>query len=335
MIELIGNTHFEHPGFFLLLLIVPFLAWWTIWKRPKSDETSLSISDISSLGITSIRSILSKLIPWLRLLALTSFIIALARPQLTLKEEEIKAEGIDIMMSIDLSTSMLTKDFDPDRLSVTKEVASEFVEKRKHDRIGLTVFAAESFTQCPLTTDHRVVIDFLENLQCGILEDGTAIGMGLATAVNRIKDSPTKSKVIILLTDGVNNSGYVKPLTAAEIAKEFGIKVYTIGVGSNRDALGPTSIRRDGTVLFGRTRGRIDEPLLVKIAEMTGGSYFRASDEESLVEIYNKIDALEKTEMEVQVFKRYSEEYRRFFNIGLFLLLIEVFSRFTVLRSIP
>jgi Ca-activated chloride channel family protein len=264
-----------------------------------------------------------------------AFIIALARPQLTLKEEEVKAEGIDIMMSIDLSTSMLTRDFTPDRLSVTKQVAAEFVEKREYDRIGLTVFAEESFTQCPLTTDHRILIDFLENLQCGLLADGTAIGMGLATAVNRLKDSPASSKVIILLTDGVNNSGYVTPLTAAEIAKEFGVKVYTIGVGSNKNAMGPTSIRRDGTIMFGMTRGRLDEQLLQQIADMTGGRYFRAADEATLKNIYDQIDLLEKTEIEVNVFKRYSEEFRFFFFIGLALFLLEILLRFTVLRTIP
>jgi Ca-activated chloride channel family protein len=319
-----------------MLLILPFLIWWRIFRKKNKAETALTISSLEYLpNFFSIRTFLIPIIPWLRVLALLFFIIALARPQLTLKEEEVKAEGIDIMMSIDLSTSMLTRDFTPDRLSVTKSVASEFVEKRKYDRIGLTVFAEESFTQCPLTTDHRIVVDFLENLQCGLLNDGTAIGMGLATAVNRLKDSPSKSKVIILLTDGVNNSGYVTPLTAAEIAQEFGVKVYTIGVGSNNNALGPTSIRRDGTIMFGMTRGRIDEDLLRQIASMTGGQYFRASDEATLKSIYDQIDQLEKTEIEVNVFRRYSEEYRRFFIIGLGFLFFEVILRFSILRTIP
>lgn len=336
MIALLRNIHFEHPAFFLLLLVIPFIIWWKILRNRNKKETSLTISNLEGLGNTfSIRTALIPYLPWLRILAICAFIIALARPQLTLKEEEVKAEGIDIMMSIDLSTSMLTRDFTPDRLSVTKIVAAEFVDKRKYDRIGLTVFAEESFTQCPLTTDHRIVIDFLENLQCGLLNDGTAIGMGLATAVNRIKDSPSKSKVIILLTDGVNNSGYVTPLTAAEIAKEFDIKVYTIGVGSNKNAMGPTSIRRDGTIMFGMTRGRIDEALLKEIASMTGGKYFRAADEATLKNIYDQIDQLEKTEIEVNVFKRYSEEYRRFFNIGLFLFLLEILLSFSILRTIP
>lgn len=333
MIALLRNINFESPAFFLLLGIIPFMIWWNLksGKRPK-----LTLSGVSGLDQPfSIRSKIVPLLPWFRIIAIFAFIMALARPQLTLKEEEVKAEGIDIMMSIDLSTSMLTRDFTPDRLSVTKQVAAEFVEKREYDRIGLTVFAEESFTQCPLTTDHRILKDFLENLQCGLLADGTAIGMGLATAVNRLKDSPSSSKVIILLTDGVNNSGYVTPLTAAEIAKEFGVKVYTIGVGSNKNAMGPTSIRRDGTIMFGMTRGRIDEQLLQQIADMTGGRYFRAADEATLKNIYDQIDLLEKTEIEVNVFKRYSEEFRFFFFIGLIFLILEILLRFTILRTIP
>ncbi|WP_235297278.1 vWA domain-containing protein [Portibacter marinus] len=333
MIGLLRNINFENPEFFLLLVAIPFLIWWQI---SKAEQTSLTISSISRMDTPfSLRAAIVPFIPWFRIAALFFMIIALARPQLTLKEEEVKAEGIDIMMSIDLSTSMLTRDFNPDRISVTKEVAADFVDKREYDRIGLTVFAEESFTQCPLTTDHRIVKDFLANLQCGLLADGTAIGMGLATAVNRIKDIPSASKVIILLTDGVNNSGYITPLTAAEIAKEFGIKVYTIGVGSNKNAMGPTSIRRDGTIMFGMTRGRIDEELLKEISEMTGGQYFRAADEASLAEIYDQIDRLEKTEIEVNVFRRYSEEFRFFFLIGLGLILLEVILRFTILRTIP
>jgi len=333
MIGLIRNINFENPEFFLLLLVIPLLIWWQLRRKKRA---TLTISTISRIDTPfSLRTAIVPFIPWLRVASLVFLIIALARPQLTLREEEVKAEGIDIMMSIDLSTSMLTRDFNPDRISVTKRVAADFVDKRQYDRIGLTVFAEESFTQCPLTTDHRILKNFLSNLQCGLLADGTAIGMGLATAVNRLKDSPATSKVIILLTDGVNNSGYVTPLTAAEIAKEFGIKVYTIGVGSNQNAMGPTSIKRDGTIIFGMTRGRIDEALLKEIASMTGGQYFRAADEASLENIYNQIDRLEKTEIEVSVFRRYSEEFRFFFLIGLFLILLEVLLRFTILRTIP
>jgi Ca-activated chloride channel family protein len=229
----------------------------------------------------------------------------------------------------------LAQDFKPDRLEASKNVAIEFIGKRQYDRIGLAVFAGEAFTQCPLTTDHRVLIDFVEGLRCGILEDGTAIGMGLATAVNRIKDSQAKSKVIILLTDGVNNSGYVKPLTAAEIAKEFGVKVYTIGVGQEGEALTPISRRSDGRYVFGLARVEIDEELLRQIASLTGGKYFRATTARSLEAIYDEIDRLEKTEIEVTSVKRYSEEFYRFVWLAIFLLGLELLLRYAVLRTIP
>ncbi len=215
--------------------------------------------------------------PILRALTVICLIIALARPQLSLKEEKEKAEGIDIFLVMDLSSSMLAKDFQPDRLEVSKEVASGFVDMRNHDRIGLVVFSGEAYTQSPLTTDHLILKDLLGELKCGILQDGTAIGMGLATAVNRIKDSKAKSKVIILLTDGENNAGYIQPQTASEIAREYKTKVYTIGVGSTGDALAPVRQRADGQFIFGLTRVKIDEKLLTEIAEMTGGKYFLAT----------------------------------------------------------
>ena len=238
-------------------------------------------------NITTWRLRLRPLLPAMRAAALVLLIISLARPQKTLQEEEIKAEGIDIMLAIDLSSSMLAKDFEPDRLEVCKRVASEFVTKRAYDRVGLSVFAGEAFTQTPLTTDHKIVKEFMAGLECGMLEDGTAIGMGLATAINRLKDSPSASKIVILLTDGVNNVGYVKPLTAAEIAQELGVKVYTIGVGTNGDALTPVSRRSDGRYIFGLARVEIDEALLQQIAEMTGGKYFRALSEQGLEDIYD------------------------------------------------
>lgn len=286
-------------------------------------------------GLKSWRANLQKLLPVLRVLAFVSLVVALARPQLTLKEESIKAEGIDIFLAIDLSSSMLAQDFNPDRLEVCKRVAIEFVEKRQYDRIGLAVFSGEAFTQCPLTTDHRVLVDFIERLRCGILEDGTAIGMGLATAVNRIKDSPGKSKVVILLTDGVNNAGYVKPLTAAEIAKEFGVKVYTIGVGQEGHAVSPISRRSDGSYVMGMAQVEIDEELLQQISEMTGGKYFRATTARSLEKIYDEIDRLEKTEVEMTSVKRYSEEFYRFVWLAVFILLVEIILRYIALRSIP
>lgn len=329
------NITFVHPGVLWLLVALPLLVFW-YYKTYKRRYPVLKLSNLAALHHTrSLRGRLRSLLPALRILAMGLFIIALARPQQILKEELIKAEGIDIALVMDLSSSMLAQDFKPDRLEVSKRVAADFINKRPYDRLALSVFAGEAFTQCPLTTDHTIVKNFLAELQCGLLEDGTAIGMGLATSVNRLKDSDAKSKVIILLTDGVNNAGYIKPLTAAEIAKEFNIKVYTIGVGSTGEALTPVSRRSDGRYIYGLARVEIDEELLTTIATSTGGKYFRATSEESLAAIYNEIDQLEKTEMEVTSIKRYSEEFRTFAWLGLLLILLELLLRYTLLRAIP
>jgi Ca-activated chloride channel family protein len=328
------NLQFLHPWFlFLLPLLLP-LAWYRL-RRQASPFVALRMPTLDSVrDVPSWKVFLARLSPWLQLLAMAFLIIALARPQRTLKEEVVKAEGIDILLVMDLSSSMLAQDFKPDRLEVSKRVASEFVQKREYDRFGLVVFSGEAFTQCPLTADHRVVTGFIESLSCGYLEDGTAIGMGLATAVNRIKDSQAKSKVIILLTDGVNNAGYVKPLTAAEIAREFGVRVYTIGVGKQGEALTPISRRSDGRYVFGLARVEIDEELLREIASLTGGRYYRATSAKVLEEVYNEIDELEKTEVEVTSFRRHSEEFARFALLALLLILLELVLRYTVLRSI-
>lgn len=331
---MLNSINFLHPWFFLLLLVLPMVAYWRYRQRglhyaSLKMPTLQAVKELGSWKVT-----LQKWLPLFRALAFIALVFALARPQLTLKEENVTADGIDIFLVIDLSSSMLAQDFKPDRLEVSKRVASDFVDKRKYDRIGLAVFAGEAFTQCPLTTDHNVLKDFISELRCGLLEDGTAIGMGLATAVNRIKDSDAESKVVILLTDGVNNAGYVKPLTAAEISKEFDVKVYTIGVGTEGEALAPISRRSDGRYQFGRTRVEIDEALLTQIAEMTGGKYFRATNEQRLESIYAEIDRLEKTEIDVTTIKRYSEEYYRFVWIALALLVLEMLLRFTILRSI-
>ena len=329
------NMNFVHPQFLFLLLLLPLIGAWYYYSY-KNRYATLRMSSLESVGqMMSLRGRLRSLLPFLRALAFITLVVALARPQKTLKEEEIKAEGIDIALVMDLSSSMLAQDFKPDRLEVSKRVAGDFVDKREFDRISLAVFAGEAFTQCPLTTDHRVVKEFLASLKCGILEDGTAIGMGLATAVNRLKDSEVESKVVILLTDGVNNAGYVKPITAAEIAREFDVKVYTIGIGSTGDALTPVSRRSDGRYIFGLARVEIDESLLQEIADMTGGKYFRATSAESLERIYEEIDKLEKTEIEVTSIKRYSEEFHRFAFLGLLFLALEILLRYTVLRTIP
>ncbi|MEL6989507.1 MAG: VWA domain-containing protein, partial [Bacteroidota bacterium] len=305
-------------------------------KQKDKLHVEIPLPSLESIeGIKSIRAILLKYLPILRALAFTFLVLALARPQTALKEEDIKAEGIDIFLAIDLSSSMLARDFKPDRLEVSKSVAIDFVGKREFDRVGLAVFAGESFTQCPLTTDHKVVKDFLGGLHCGFLEDGTAIGMGLASAVNRLKDSEAKSKVIILLTDGVNNSGYVRPRTAAEIAKEFDIKVYTIGVGSSGNALTPISRRSNGEYVFGMARVQIDEALLEEISNETGGKYYRATSAEALQNIYDEINSLEKTEMQITTVKRYSDEFRKFLIIGLFFFVLELLLKYLFLRAIP
>lgn len=333
MVTYLSNIEFQQPWWFLLLLLLPVL-WFLKNRKMSSGDMMVTIPDLSMIpDIKSLRQRLVPMLPWLRALSVLFLIMALARPQLTLTEELVRANGIDIVLAIDLSSSMLSRDFKPDRLEVSKQVAIDFVDKREHDRIGLAVFAGESYTQCPLTTDHRIVKDFLATLQCGILADGTAIGMGLASAVNRLKDSKAKSKIIILLTDGVNNAGYIKPFTAAEIAQEYDVKVYTIGVGSTGAALTPINQTSDGRYRFGMAKVEIDEDLLREISKMTKGQYFRATDEQSLDKIYATIDQLEKTEIEVSVFKRYKEEFRFFLGIGLILLLLEVLLRNTWLRS--
>ena len=332
MMDYWTHIDFLHP-YWLLLSILP-VAWLVLrYWRKLTVSPSMTLSHMQSVGETSSwRSKLHWLPDVLRLLALLAFVAAMARPQLTLSEESVKAEGIDIMLAIDLSSSMLAQDFNPDRLTVSKQVAEEFVDKRPYDRVGLAVFAGEAFTQCPLTTDHLILKDFLRNVQVGTLADGTAIGMGLATAVNRIKDSDAKSKVVILLTDGVNNTGYIDPMIAAEIAKEYDVKVYTIGVGSEGRALTPVNKRSNGEYIFSMARVNIDEVLLNEISALTGGKYYRAIDRAGLERIYDEINTLEKTEIETTVFKRYQEEFRRFLLLGLFLFLLEIILRNTFLK---
>lgn len=303
------NIVFYHPNCLFLLVLLP-IFWFLYVKKTSRKEVRFSFTGLNNIPVKwTWRIILYRLRPYLRLMALALLIVILARPQYVFREEEINAEGIDIVLAMDLSSSMLAQDFKPDRLEASKKVAVDFVNKRPYDRIGLTVFSGEAFSMCPLTSDHNIVNKFLLELECGKLRDGTAIGMGLATAINRLKESEAKSKVVILLTDGVNNEGYVKPITAAEIAKEFGIKVYTIGVGTQGDAMSPVSRRSDGRYIFGLARVEIDEDLLRQIADLTGGSYYRATTAEMLERIYGQIDELEKTKMEVTVTRRFEEAY--------------------------
>ncbi|SFE48771.1 vWA domain-containing protein [Thermophagus xiamenensis] len=328
------NYTFQHPHFFfLLLLLLPIIGWY-IWKH-RELNASLQISSLK--GFSTIRkskkTYLRHLPFVLRCLTFILLIIALARPQSSNKLREVTTEGIDIMVSLDISGSMQAMDFKPNRLEAAKDVAIEFISGRPNDKMGLVIFAAESFTQCPLTIDHAALINLIQDVNFGMLEDGTAIGMGLSTAISRIKDSDAKSKVIILLTDGVNNRGEIHPLTAAEMAKTFGIRVYTIGVGSIGTAPFPVN------TVFGRQiqqmEVKIDEEMLKEIASMTGGEYFRATNKNKLKEIYEKIDQMEKTKIQVKEYTKRKEEFIPFALAALVLLLTEIVLRNTILRNLP
>lgn len=327
---------FLYPWLLPLLVVSPLL-WYYFYQKKEGLFTSLRLPTTSAMqGVTSWRARLRPFLPLLRILALSAFIIALARPRLDLSEESVKAEGIDIVLAMDLSTSMGATDFPPNRLQVAKQVAIDFVRQRDYDRIGLVVYAGEAYTKAPLTVDHDIIERFLSDLELGEIVDGTAIGTGLATAVNRLKESKAKSRIIILLTDGENNAAYHhSPELAAELAKEFDIRVYTIGVGSGEQTLMPSAPIGQGRYRYKPTRGSVDEELLEYIAEVTNGRYFRAKDTKQLQSIYEYIDELEKTEIETTVFRRYQEEFGRFLLWGLIFLGLEIGLRYTVLRAIP
>jgi Ca-activated chloride channel homolog len=329
------NIEFANPEFFLLLLLLPLMGWW-YWQRYRMHYAPITFSNLQAFrGQSSWRGRARALLPILRGVAVVSLIVAIARPQRLLSERNVTADGIDIMLAIDLSSSMLAQDFDPDRLEVAKKVAAEFVTKREFDRLGLVVFSGEAFTQCPLTVDHAVLGEFLDNLKCGILQDGTAIGMGLATAVNRLKDSPAKSKIIILMTDGVNNAGYFKPEDAMALAKTLNIKVYTIGVGSTGEAMSPVGRRQDGNYVFGLVPVEIDESLLENIANTTGGKYYRATNAQELALIYAEIDRLEKSRFDVSTLRSRSESAGIWILAALVLMVLELGLRYTIFRTIP
>ena len=317
-----------------MLTIPLYLFFASRLSVTSTNALPVSIIDEKSLW-KSWRTTLAGALPFTMCLAFILAIFSLARPQVVLVEERIKAEGIDIFLVMDLSSSMLSKDFSPDRLTVSKQVAVDFVEKRPYDRLGLVSFAGEAYTQSPLTNDHKIVQGLLGDLRCGYLTDGTAIGMGLATAVNRIKDSEADSKVIILLTDGVNNAGYIDPETATAIAAEFDIKVYTIGVGSVGMALSPVGRTRNGKYQFARTRVEIDDKLLEQIARQTGGEYYRAINADELQRIYAKIDELEKTEMEITVIRREKEYFRYPLLAAIILFVFYSLVKYRILRIWP
>ncbi len=331
-----GNYTFADIYFLWLLLVIPLMIVWYWFKQSKNNpEIRISTLQAFENKSSSTRVILKHLLFVLRVFAVILLIIALARPQSSLNRQEFTTEGIDIVLAMDISSTMLSKDFNPDRLEASKEVADEFIDARPNDRIGLVIFSSESFTMCPLTTDHTVLKNLFMDIHSGMIQDGTAIGMGLATSVNRLKNSDAKSKVIILLTDGMNNAGSVDPLTAAEIAKTFGIRVYTIGIGTRGKALAPIGIYPNGQYVFDYVDVEIDEATLQKIANMTDGNYFRATDNKKLKEIYSKIDKLEKTKIDITEYSKKKEEFLPFVLLAGIFLLFEIILRNTVLRNIP
>jgi Ca-activated chloride channel homolog len=326
---------FANPNYLLLLIIlVPVAVGYVL--RYRKAEPFLTFSNTARFGTNTLgwKKYLRHLPFLFTLLSAASVIFVLARPQSSDHWKNVSTEGIDIVIAMDISGSMLAQDFQPDRLEAAKKVAEEFISGRTDDRIGLVVFSAESFSQCPLTSDHAVLINLFNNIQSGMLDDGTAIGLGLSTAVNRLKDSQAKSKVIILLTDGVNNTGAIDPLTAAEIAKTFGIRVYTIGLGTT--GMAPYPFRNAfGGIQMQYVTVEIDENILKQIASMTNGAYFRATDNQKLRAIYKEIDKMEKSKVNVKEYSKKEEEFSRFAIAGVVFLLLALLIKQFVLRSIP
>jgi Ca-activated chloride channel family protein len=330
------DVTFLHPGFFWLFALLPLAIGWYIWQRKKQTAT-LTISTLN--GFKAAPSVLAKLKPVLfafRLLALSFMIVALARPRTVDVNNKISTtKGIDIVMAMDVSGSMLARDLKPNRLDALKKVAAEFVDNRPNDRIGLVVYAGEAYTKTPVTSDKELVKEAIKSVRYDdqVLQDGTGIGVGLATAVNRLKDSKAKSRIIILLTDGVNNSGFVDPRMGAAMAKEYGIKVYTIGIGTNGKAEFPYAKKPDGTFVYQMMDVTIDQDLMKEIAKTTDGTYFRATSNSKLKEIYEQINKLETTEIEEQKFYNYDEKFRPWLWAAFGLLLAEAVARKTLYRS--
>lgn len=324
---------FGETGFLYLLVLVPAMIVFYLLKQHKANASLRmpGLSPFEGSGLT-FRHYLRHILFSFRVIAISLLIIVLARPQATNRFQDITTEGIDIILTIDISGSMLARDFKPDRLEASKNVATEFISGRPYDRIGLVVFSGESFTQCPLTTDHAVLINLLRDIESGMIEDGTAIGNGLATAVKRIKDSEAKSKVIILLTDGVNNRGEIAPLTAADIAKTFGIRVYTVGVGTH--GMAPYPVQTPFGLQYQNMPVEIDEDILRGISQETGGMYFRATDNDKLIQVYNEIDKLEKSKIDVRQFSRKDEKYLIPALIAFILIALEILARHSIFRNL-
>jgi Ca-activated chloride channel homolog len=321
------------PEFFWLGLLLPVMIFF-YWRNNNLNLASIKVPSIKNFsGLASFRTSIRHLPFVLRLLALAALIIAMARPQIKNDEQQAEGEGVDIVLCLDVSGSMTAQDFTPNRMEAAKKVASDFLDRRLTDRIAIVIFSGESFTQCPLTTDRAVLKSAVQSIRNGLLEDGTAIGDGLSTSVDRLRSSKTKSKVIILLTDGENNGGLIGPDNAKEIAKAFGIKVYTIGVGT--EGYAPFPIKTPMGVIMQQQKVTIDEKLLTSIASETGGKYFRAKDNAGLENIYTEINELEKSKVEISTLTRYTEKFFPFVIAALVLLLLEVILRFTLLRKFP
>ena len=331
---MLKNITFANPHFFWLLLVLPLMvAWYVYWNKKSKPNVTLS-STIAFKKISSWKDYLYHSLFALRLLAVALITIALARPQTHSENAQTKiTDGIDIVMAIDVSSSMLSQDLKPNRFEALKKVASQFVKDRPNDRIGLVVYAGESYTKTPVTTDKEIILSSLAELTYGQVEDGTAIGMGLATAVNRLKESKAKSRVIILLTDGVNNTGVIDPLIAAELAAEYGIKVYTVGIGTNGMALSPYALNPDGSIMYRMLQVEIDESLMKKIAQITHGRYFRATNNQKLQQIYDEINKLETSKIEEFKYTEVDEKFRLLVIIATALLFLEFLLKHTVFRN--
>tara|TARA_B100001063_G_scaffold36601_1_gene30123 strand:- start:3323 stop:4321 length:999 start_codon:yes stop_codon:yes gene_type:complete len=329
------NLVFKNPEFLWLLILLPIIAF-LIHRFKFLGLNNLKFSNLDGFDSISFKSRIYPIMNIFRLITLLLVIVALARPQKISNSTKTKtSSGIDIVITVDISSSMLAQDLKPNRLEALKKVASEFINNRINDRIGLVIYAGESYTKTPVTSDKDIVIKSLSDITFdGIIEDGTAIGMGLATSVNRLKESKAKSKVIILLTDGVNNSGFIDPSTAADLAANFDIKTYTIGLGSNGNARAPVALNPNGSFRFGMTKVEIDEELLKNVANKTGGLYFRATDNKKLQDIYNEINKLEKTEIEEIKFSESEEKYRTLIIAAIGLIFVELILKYIVFRSI-
>ena len=329
-----SDVTFAYPWMFYFLAVIPLMIFW-YWKTGMRKETSIIYSSLKIFEEMPVswKERLRHVPIVLRCLAIVFLIIALARPQSFSSGQNVTTEGIDVVMALDISGSMVSEDLKPNRVQAVKNVVEKFIENRPNDRIGLVVFSREAFTQCPITIDHSVLINLLKKIGPGMVPDGTAIGNGIADAVGRLKDSKAKSKVIILLTDGENNAGEIDPLTAADIAKAYGIRVYTIGAGTEGEA--PYPVQTPFGVRYQMMPSEVDEPLLKNIAEITGGMFFRATDNTALNNIYYKIDKLEKTKIEVTSYRNAAELFSDWLNVGFILILLELILSKTVFKKIP